>query len=200
MIGFDFEIDRTNPRYVVVRNSRAVYVLLMYYRSLITGEEIPIKIEMNFLENIMHKCLESKINTIVNHDMFLKSIGYDIENIMMKTYPLDEIILEKYRAILTRDALKERDIFDLYLIHKKGRDVFKIDMKAVISKIESGVLIAPDLKKNLEKSCQLLETGSFGDSDDDISRFTLVEVDVEKYEQFKTRLFEKLKKVCTMNL
>jgi predicted nucleotidyltransferase component of viral defense system len=197
-VGFDFETDRTKPRYVVVRNSRAVYVLNMYYRSLITGEEIPIKIELNFLENIMHTCSESRINTIVDRDIFLKSIGYDLANITMKTYPLEEIILEKYRAVLTRDALKERDIFDLYLIHQRGTDVFKADNKSILTKIESGVLIAPDLKENLERNCRLVHDDMFGESDDDINRFTLVEIDGEKYEEFKAHLYGKLKEICKM--
>jgi predicted nucleotidyltransferase component of viral defense system len=197
-VGFDFDTDRTKPRYVVVRNSRAVYVLHMYYRSLITGEEIPIKIELNFLENIMHTCSESRINNIVDHDIFLKSIGYDLESITMKTYPIEEIILEKYRAVLTRDALKERDILDLYLIHQRGTDVFKADNTSILTKIESGVLIAPDLKENLEGNCRLVHDDTFGESDDDISRFTLVEIDGKKYEEFKTRLYGKLKEICKM--
>ena len=76
---------------------------------MITGEDIPIKIELNFLENVFHECIETTINTIVPQDLFLKSIGYNLLNIKLRTYPLDEIIIEKYRAVLTRDALKERD-------------------------------------------------------------------------------------------
>jgi predicted nucleotidyltransferase component of viral defense system len=175
--GFDFDINRKNTRYVMVRNSRAVYVLLFYYHSMITNEEIPIKIEINFLENIMHTCIESRINTIIEKDTFLKSIGYDLENITMKTYSLQEIILEKYRAILTRGTVKERDVLDLFLIHHTGNDVFISDINSIFNKIQSGVLIAPDLRKNLEKNCQLFEKETFAESDDDISRFTLIDID-----------------------
>jgi len=197
-VGFDFETDRTKPRYVVVRNSRAVYVLYIYYRSLITAEEIPIKIELNFLENIIHTCSESRINTIIHPDVLLKSIEYDLENITIKTYSLDEIILEKYRAILTRDTLKERDILDLYLIYQRDSDVFKADNKLILTKIQSGILIAPDLEKNLEKNCRLLHDDMFGESDDNIKLFALIEINDEKYEKFKVRLYEKLKEICTM--
>jgi len=55
---FDFETDRTNANYIKVMNSRAVYILTLYYDSLITYEKYPIKIEINFLENIIHKCSE----------------------------------------------------------------------------------------------------------------------------------------------
>jgi predicted nucleotidyltransferase component of viral defense system len=196
--GFDFDNDRTNTRYVKVRNSRAVYVLHFYYNSLITNEEIPIKIEINFLENIMHKSIESRINTIIDTDTFLKSIGYDLENITMKTYPLEEIIVEKYRAILTRESVKERDVLDLYLIHQRGNNVFKVDSNSILTKIQSGVIIAPDLRKNLEKNCRLFQNEAFVESDDDISRFTLVDVNNTQYGKFKNLLHKKLKAICTL--
>ena len=193
---FDFETDRTNTKYIGVRNSRAVYIFTLYYNSLITEEEIPIKLELNFLEQVIHKPSELQINNIVHYDVFLKSVGYDLINKTMQTYALDEIVLEKYRAILTRDALKERDILDLYLIYKRDTDVFQADNQMIVKKIQSGILISPDLKKNLEKNCQLLSDDRFGDSDDDISRFTLVKLDEGDYEQFKGPLFVKLKDIC----
>jgi len=196
--GFDFDIDRKNTRYVMVRNSRAVYVLHFYYHSLITNEEIPIKIELNFLENIMHTCIELRINTIIDMDTFLKSIGYNLENIMMKTYTLEEIVLEKYRAILTRETVKERDILDLYLIHQRGNDVFEVDTNLILTKIQSGVLIAPDLRKNLEKNCQLFQNEAYVESDDDISHFTLVDVNIARYGKFKNLLHKKIKAICSM--
>ena len=191
----DFTYEGNN-KYIMVRNSRAVYILNVYYRSMITGEEIPIKLELNFLEHHIHDCKEERINNIVHHDLTLKSIGYDLSNITLKTYPLDEIIIEKYRAILTRNALKERDVFDLYLIDKDCRDVFVFDNKLILEKIESGKLISPDLTNNLNKNCTLLHEGQFGDSDDDITRLSLVEINDEEYDRFKYRLYKKLKHIC----
>jgi len=195
---FDFETDRTNPRYIDVRNSRAVYILNIYHNSSITGEEVPIKIELNFLENVIHGCSELKINNIVSQDLYLKSLGYDLLNIEINTYPLDEIILEKYRAILTRDKLKERDVFDLYLINKSNMDVLTFDNTLIFEKIKSGFLISEVAKENLVSNCTLLNDGDFGDSDDDISRFTLVEIEDEAYRKFKNHLFEKLQEICKM--
>ncbi len=197
---FVFDTNRTNRKYIIVRNSRAVYILRVYYNSLITGEEIPIKIELNFLENIFHNCSELKIKNFVNQDLFLKSIGYNLSNIEIRTYPLDEVIIEKYRAILTRDALKERDVFDLYLINKSCKNVLKFDNTLIFEKIESGYMISPDLSNNLEKSCTLLHDDSFGDSDDDISHLSLVEINDKDYEEFKNRLYDKLRDICNMRV
>jgi predicted nucleotidyltransferase component of viral defense system len=193
---FDFQTDRTSIRHIDVRNSRAVYILNVYYKSLITGEEIPIKVELNFLEEIIHKPAVSEINNIVDQDLFLKSIGYDLVNMRINTYPLDEIILEKYRAILTREGLKERDVFDLFLINKGQKDVFKTDNNLIFKKIVSSFLISHVSKENLVKNCDLLSKGTFGVSDDDIARLTLTEIDAEKYEEFKNRIFNKLKDIC----
>jgi predicted nucleotidyltransferase component of viral defense system len=195
---FVFDTNRTNRKYIIVRNSRAVYILNVYHESFITGEETPIKIELNFLEHITHDYSELKINNIVDQDLTLKSIGYDLSNIKIYTYHLDEIIIEKYRAIFTRDKLKERDVFDLYLINKICKDVFGFDNTLIFEKIESGYMISPDLGDNLKHNCTLLHDGDFGDSDDDISRLTLVKIDDEEYEKFKSRLYDKLSEICKL--
>lgn len=194
----NFDANRRNRKYILVRNSRAVYILNVYYESFITGEETPIKIELNFLEHIKHDYSELKINNIVDQDLTLKSMGYDLSNIKINTYHLDEIIIEKYRAIFTRDKLKERDVFDLYLINKICKDVFGFDNTLIFEKIESGYMISPDLGDNLKHSCTLLHDGDFGDSDDDISRLTLVKIDDEEYKKFKNRLYDKLSKICKL--
>lgn len=193
---FDFEVERTNPRYVLVRNSRAVYVLHFYYHSLLTGEEIPVKIEVNFLEDIIYPSTESRINAIVENDTYLKSIGYNLKNVTVKTYPFDEIILEKYRAILTRESFKERDLLDLYLISEHGIDVLGVPDNLVKRKLDCGVLIAPGLLQNLERNCTLLQNHSFLESEDDVSRLTLVTIDTSRYLHFKNLVFEKLKAIC----
>jgi len=197
---FGFDTNRTNRKYIIVRNSRAVYILNVYYHSMITGEEIPIKIEINFLEHIFHDCPEVTINNIVTQDLFLKSIGYNLSQIKFRTYPLDEVIIEKYRAILTRDALKERDVFDLYLINKRCKNVLKFDNKLIFKKIESGYMISPDLSNNLEKNCTLLHDGDFGESDDDISHLSLVKINEKDYTEFTNQLYDKLKDICTMRV
>jgi predicted nucleotidyltransferase component of viral defense system len=195
-IGFDFDTDRTNPQYIAIRNSRSVYIFYVYYDSLITGEKIPIKIELNFLEHILYDCLKLKVNTIVDPDIYLKSIGYDVSNITMNTYALDEIILEKYRAVLTRKKLKERDVFDLYLIHQGCKNVIDFDEEMIFKKIESGFLISHVSERNLKHHCELLKNGCFGRSDDDIKRLSLVEIHQNDYKKFKALLYKKLEKVC----
>lgn len=193
---FDFEVERTNPRYVLVRNSRAVYVLHFYYHSLLTREEIPVKIEVNFLEDIIYPYTESRINTIVENDTYLRSIGYNLKYVTIKTYPFDEIVLEKYRAILTRESFTERDLLDLYLISEQGINVLGVPGNLVKRKLDCGVLIAPGLLQNLKRNCTILQSHGFLESEDDVRRLTLVTIDTSRYLHFKNLFFEKLKAIC----
>ena len=48
----------------------------------------------------------------------------------------------------------------------------------------------------LDKNCRLVNLDEFSESDDDINRFTLIEIDDETYEKFKNRLYQKLKEIC----
>jgi len=95
-------------------------------------------------------------------------------------------------------VLKERDILDLYFIRQSGTDVFKVDNQLIFNKIKSGILVSPDLIENLKKNCQLLQDDAFGRSDDDIHRLILVEINNERYENFKDLLYGKLKEICKM--
>ena len=57
-------------------------------------------------------------------------LGLSINNFNVLSYSLQEIILEKYRAVLTRKKLQERDLFDLFLI--KGS--LEADIKKIVEK------------------------------------------------------------------
>jgi len=131
--------------------------------------------------------------------MDLKSIVFDLLNIRINTYNLDEIILEKYRAILTRPKLKERDVLDLYILYNGGKDILRFDDDLIYKKIQSASMISPDLNTNLRNNCKLLKDGEFDDSDDDIYRLTLYEINKKDYGEFKKNLFGKLVKICKIS-
>lgn len=191
--GFDFQMDRTNETYVRVRNSRAVYLFYLYYPSAITGEKIPLKIEINFLEQRLFDYEQERINDIIEDDLYLRSIGYDLINAVLKTYSLDEIILEKYRAVLTRPSLKKRDILDLYFIHTRCKPVLDIAEEDILEKISSSFLISPDAKKNYKENISLMSNNKFITSDDRVGSLLLTKIDEDQFTGFTQDLFEKLK-------
>jgi hypothetical protein len=119
-------------------------------------------------------------------------LGLNIENFKVLSYTIDEIILEKYRALLTRDFLKERDLFDLYLIS----DSLKADIKEVAEKIASSSLIKRELKKIIDQKLKLLNEGQFFHSDERISDLAIVRYDLNGFEKFKEKIKPILIEIC----
>jgi len=110
-LGLDFSTNRSNLRYCIIRSGRTVYTFKIYY-----SKEKYIKIEINFIEKTINKPVELLINAITdffNSKDIMFALNLKKENFKVLSYPLSEIILEKYRAILTRNKLMERDLFDL---------------------------------------------------------------------------------------
>lgn len=192
---FHFQTKRTDKKFIRVRNSRAVYLLFLYYHSLISKERIPLKIEINFLEHRFFEYTKDRINTIIEPDLYLKSIGYDLKNISINTYALDEIILEKYRAVLTRNTLKKRDILDLYFIHNKCKNVFHIDGQQLLQKIKSSYMISPMAQDNFKKNIMKIKNNQFGSSDDRIKPLLLTPIDEDAFRSFQHDLFKTITRI-----
>jgi len=198
--GFDFRTNRDDTTYITAYNHKSVYSLSIYRTSEITNLPIKIKIEINFVEHLQYTTKMQLIQHIVNKNAVLSSLGYDLVAPRLSCYTIKELALEKYRAILTREKLKERDIFDLYLIDKRQKDVLKIDNRLIFKKIVISFLISQSSQGNLANNCKKLDEGFFGVSDDDIKRLTLIEIDDKDYEEFKNRLFDKLKDICNIRI
>lgn len=194
--GFDFNIDRSDTTYVTAYHHKAVYSLSMYKISEITNLSVRIKMEINFVEHLQYKTILQTINPIVSHDAVLASLGYTLVPLQLPCYSLKEIVLEKYRAILTRDNPMERDMYDLYLINKKKLDVFSFGDYEICKKIQSGRLTSSRFKENLRNNCEYLLTKGFFDPQDDITSLSLKPIDKGDYEMFKKKLFKRLQDIC----
>lgn len=192
--GLDFVNDRNNIRYVQVKNSRSIYVISMYYKSLVTNNEQYIKLEINFIENILNDIYKEEILNITDYypleELFLRVIDYNIKKNYLYVYPIKEIILEKIRATLTRKQFKPRDVFDLFLINKKI-DIFEVNYEDIETKLNSSAF-NHDTKDNIQKF--LVSDLDFDISD--IENLSLVEYDSEDFEEFKRRLFVFLKDIA----
>ncbi len=106
-LGLKFSTDRRDTKFCTILHGRVVYIFRIYY-----SKHGHIKIEINFVERMIHPPVEVSVKALT--DFFdskelLFTLGLRIENFKVLSYPLEEIIIEKYRAILTRNELKERD-------------------------------------------------------------------------------------------
>lgn len=204
-LNFDFDTDRHKSKYYGHYGNAASVILKMYYNSIYTGETF-IKLEINFIEKRIYPNKDIKINNIID---FLKErkkvkeklyeLGIGFENYKTKSYPINEIILEKYRAILTRKELKDRDVFDLYIISQiMKKNVLKAQIGNIVEKIKESAKYFGKVRNNkiIKESLNRLKKNEFVSSEDAAKDLSLVDVNLKDYDKFKDKLKLKLIKIC----
>lgn len=181
--------------YVSMRNKRIICFFYIYFESIYSLEKISqIKVEINFVENQSNQPTTKKLLNLVDlyeDKLIFKSLNYDLENTELLVYDLTEIILEKYRAILTRKKIKDRDLFDLYLINKI-KNVFKIRNCEILNKIISSFKFLPKTKKFYNTNLEIIKRNDV-EITQDISTLSIKEYDVKDFNDFKARNFIKLR-------
>ncbi len=189
-LGLEFSTDRSDTRFCTILHGRALYIFRVYY-----SQNQFIKIEINFVERMLHPPVEVSVKAITdffNSQELLFTLGLRIENFRVLSYPLEEIILEKYRAILTRTELKERDLFDLFLISGS----LEADTSRIVEKMESSALINKELEKMITDKHSLLERQGFLSGREKIEELAIRPYDHEGYEAFKENIWLKMREVC----
>ncbi|MBI2629771.1 nucleotidyl transferase AbiEii/AbiGii toxin family protein [Candidatus Pacearchaeota archaeon] len=190
ILGLDFSTDRSNKKYCRMLKGRTVYTFKIYY-----SDENFIKVEINFIEEMLNKPAEQSIKTITDFFdsrelMFI--LGLKIDHFKVLSYPLEEIILEKYRALLTRNKLAERDLFDLFLIPNS----LNVDTKQVTKKIKSSSLIKRDLASLIREKLLLLKECKFFESEEKIEELALAKYNPADFEKFKENIKPILIEIC----
>ncbi len=189
-LELDFNTDRSNTKYCRIMHARSVYTFKLYY----SGSNY-IKVEINFIEELINKPVETTIKTITDYfdsKELLFTLGLKVKNFTVLSYPLKEIISEKYRALITRKELKERDLFDLYLI----KESLKPDIKQVVTKIINSSLITRGLKELIKRKLNELEKGTFFNSTEKIENLAITNYDKEEFNQFKQKIKNILIQIC----
>jgi len=189
-LELDFSIDRSDQKYCYILSGRTVYTLKLYY-----NEKRYIKVEINFIEEMINNPVQLSIKTITDFFdskelMFV--LGLKIDNFKVLSYPLEEIILEKYRAILTRKKLQERDLLDLFLI----KNSLKVDVNEIIEKIKNSSFIKRELNNLIQEKLKLLEQGIFFKSEEKISDLAIIKYNLGDFERFEDKIKPILIKIC----
>ncbi len=189
-LELDFSTDRSDKRFCKMLNGRVVYTFKVYY-----SDTQFIKIEINFIEKLLDKTPEVSVGAITNlfdSKKLMSDLGLTYSNFKVKSYSLKEITLEKYRAILTRKYLHDRDLFDLFLI----KDSLKADAAEIVEKIKNSSLIKKDLTKLISEKLVLLQENRFFESEEKIEELAARQYDKGKFEEFKQKIQPKLIEIC----
>lgn len=189
-LGLDFNVDRSNKKYCRMLSGRTVYTFKIYY-----SDTQFIKVEINFIEKLFDKTQEVSVGAITDFfdsKKLMSDLNLSYSNFKVESYTLKEITLEKYRAVLTRNKLQERDLFDLFLI----KDSLNADIKLIVEKIKNSSLIKKDLTKLINEKLTLLQEDKFFKSDEKVEELAIVQYDKKKFEEFKPKIQSKLIEIC----
>ena len=185
--NLEFSTDKKDKKYCKVMDRKNVYIFKLYYQA-VYGSEESIKFEVNFNDELIYPVLFEDIKHLFDSELikdleFIESIKIHIrKNILC--YDLREIAGEKIRAILTRPAIKERDLLDLFLISKTIDIEKSLDKKEIVNKIVSSKSFIKGLPEKIEENLALL-TKNRKSVIEEKSKLTLVVIKEEEYSEFE---------------
>ncbi len=141
-LGLDFQTEKKNNKYLEFGGSNKFVTFKIWYNSAILNREQFIKIQINFVEHFIHpfENRTAKAITNLNKDkefIFLfPEYKFLTQTPALQAYCLDEILLEKIRAILTRKGIKARDAIDVFLILQKQKKNLNTYKDSALNKIK----------------------------------------------------------------
>ena len=190
VLGLDFSTNRSDKRYCRMLTGRTVYTFKIYYSDVNF-----IKVEINFIEKIINTPEKVSIKAITDFfdsKKMLYELGLAYQNFNVLSYSLEEIKLEKYRAVLTRKYFQERDLFDLFLI----KNSLDIDVSVIVEKIKTPSLIKKDLVNLISGKLALLQENKFYESKEKVDTLSIVKYNPKELEEFKEKIKPKLIEIC----
>ncbi|MBI2106253.1 nucleotidyl transferase AbiEii/AbiGii toxin family protein [Candidatus Woesearchaeota archaeon] len=185
----DFSKNKTNKKYCKVMDRKNVYVFRIYYNPVYGSEEF-IKFEINFNDELIYPILFEEIKHLFDSEL-IKDLEFveDIKINMRKNIPcynLREVAGEKMRAILTRPNIKERDLFDLFLISKKI-NVFALDKEKIVNKIVSSKSFIKNLPSKIQTNLERLIEGEKNVIEEK-DKLILIKFEEKEYSNFQKKL------------
>ena len=170
-LHLDFKIEKENKKYLEFGGSNAFVTFKIWYGSVIQHMPSFVKIQVNFIEKLNYKIIERRANLILGNgdekeiELLFNDYSYLLHPVKIKTYDLQEILIEKIRAILTRRGIKARDFVDVFLIIKNGKlDLH--DFKEIIIEKISDMLQFEKYSQNITlKEIQLTDDLILGEEE-----------------------------------
>ncbi len=187
--GLDFSPDKSNEKYCKVMDRKNVYLFKIYYRPVYGAEEL-IKLEVNFNDEPIYSYRCEDIKHLFDEELikdleFVEGIRINIrKNILC--YDLRETAVEKIRAILTRPAIKERDLLDLFLISKIV-DISKLNKEQIVKKIISAKSFVKGLSEKIATNSETLAKHRH-DIIEEKEKLILVEINEKEYLKFEKEM------------
>lgn len=162
-INMGFRMEKNNKKYFEFGGSNKMVTLKLWYDSILGTEEF-IKIQINFVDRVLFRTRNVLVKSLCPENKklaLLFPILYKLysRHFRVESYDVKEILCEKIRAILTRKALKERDLIDVYLLVTRFNLSLQALEQQVIEKTRFIMGLYEKYRKNLKE--QLLAIQGF---------------------------------------
>ena len=99
---------------------------------------------------------------------------------------LAEVAMEKMRAVLTRPAIKERDLLDLFLISKKI-DMAALQQEKIVEKIQSAASFVKGLSARIKQNLEIISRHRHSVLEEK-SQLVLIAIDEKEYAHFEKKI------------
>ncbi len=127
-LHLDFNPDKTDKKYIELGGSNKFSTFKLWYTSKMSGMEQFIKVQINFVELFVYPFKELPAKSIllgISEKEFTFLFPEEAASLLdmpkVNCYSLSEILVEKFRAILTRKVIKARDFVDVFIIIRKNK-------------------------------------------------------------------------------
>ena len=179
--GLDFSTDKSDQKYCHVLDRKMVYLFKIYFVPL-HGTEGLIKCEVNFNDELVYPSVLEDIQHLFDaellHDLeFAEGIRIKIKK-NIPCYDLREVALEKMRAVLTRPAIKERDLLDLFLLSEKAGPL-SLNSEKIVAKILSTASFVKGLSAKIKQNLEILSQHRYSVLEEK-KQLALIAIDEEK--------------------
>ena len=198
--SFDFDSNEMNKQTQKYCPIKAPVNFAKFHVYLDKSDQTPIKIDINFTEELFFKPEKTKLKHLNSSS---ESLIFPLGDYELNSYVLEEILIEKIRAVLTREEkIHERDVFDLFLINKVGYNPFKLEVNKIKDKIRQGIGFKQDKVKELERINKIKDKFDQLESEieAEIKTMNLKEYNSQEYRKFFSELKEFLTGMNFLNL
>lgn len=187
--GLNFSTDKSDTKYCKVLDRKGVYLFKGYYIPVYGTEEV-IKWEVNFNDELVYLPIFEDIKHLFDeellHDLeFVEGMVINIKKNIL-CYDLREVAMEKMRAVLTRPAIKERDLLDLFLISKKI-DMATLQQEKIVEKIQSTASFVKGLSARIKQNLEIISRHRRSVLEEK-SQLVLITIDEKEYAHFEKKI------------
>jgi hypothetical protein len=155
-----------------------------------------VKVQINFLEPIFYEVQETGASSLLNGEKprDLQLVDESLTEtyatpVRCISYDAREILIEKGRAILTRQAAKGRDVLDLFLLDR----VLHLHVENYLAQIAEKTRFSIEDRKRYRVHLEKAENRLNALLEEDIRPLLIKELDLEDFQGFRKDLVRLLK-------